>query len=210
MAAVLAHEIKTPLTSIKMNADILDEILDLKAAEKTSFSIIQKEINRLNNLVKDVLNFSRQTDLVYSTFDLQKMIENITIQVKNKLVQKNVKLISEVPSIQIEADEEKLTQVFLNLIDNSLDNFKVDGVINISSRFPQNGKKISISVEDNGGSNLDPKKIFEPFFTSKASGTGLGLSISQKIINQHQGNIILQESNREKTVFRIDLPLKRS
>ena len=208
MAAVLAHEIKTPLTSIKMNADILKEELELNEDEKVSFSIIQKEINRLNNLVKDVLSFSRQTELEYSKFNLKEKIENIRLQVNNKLISKNIHFINNCKAITIEADEEKLMQVFLNLIDNSLDSINSNGEIKIDTEINKNENILSIFVTDNGGSNLDENKIFEPFFTSKASGTGLGLSISQKIILSHNGNIKLVNSNNEETKFRINIPIK--
>jgi len=208
MAAVLAHEIKTPLTSIKMNADILNESLELNSEDKAAFSIIQKEINRLNNLVKDVLNFSRQTELVYSKFDLHKMIERLKLQLNSKLDQKNAELRNQTQSIEIEADEEKLIQVLLNMIDNSIESIGDSGIIIIESNIDINGF-VSIQVNDNGSSNLDRDKIFEPFYTSKASGTGLGLSISQKIIQQHGGTIKLIKSEKDNTIFRIDVPISK-
>lgn len=208
MAAVLAHEIKTPLTSIKMNADILKEELELTDNDKVSFSIIQKEINRLNNLVKDVLSFSRQTELEYSRFNLKEKIDNIKLQVNNKLQLKNVNFINNCESILIEADEEKLMQVFLNMIDNSLDSISSKGEIILDTKINKEENNISIFVTDNGGSALDENKIFEPFFTSKASGTGLGLSISQKIIKSHGGKINLVASNDDETKFSIIIPIK--
>jgi two-component system sensor histidine kinase AtoS len=208
MAAVLAHEIKTPLTSIKMNADILNEALELNSEDKSAFLIIQKEIDRLNNLVKDVLNFSRQTDLVYSKFNLHKMVERLKLQLNSKLDQKSAELKNQTKPIEIEADEEKLIQVLLNMIDNSIESIGESGIIIIDSNVNTDGF-VSILVKDNGSSNLDEDKIFEPFYTSKASGTGLGLSVSQKIIQQHNGNIKLVTSSKDKTVFRIDLPMSK-
>lgn len=208
MAAVLAHEIKTPLTSIKMNADILKEGLELNDEDKVSFSIIQKEINRLNNLVKDVLSFSRQMELEYSRFNLKETVENIRMQVYNKLNSKKAQLINNCKSITIEADEEKLTQVFLNFIDNSIDNINPNGKIIIDTKKNIKENILSIFITDDGGSNLNEDKIFEPFFTTKASGTGLGLSISQKIIQSHNGIIKLVNSNEKETKFRIDIPIK--
>ncbi len=210
MAAVLAHEIKTPLTSIKMNADILKERLELNKEDKVSFSIIQEEINRLNNLVKDVLSFSRQTELEYSKFNIKEKIDSIKLQVNNELISKNINFINNCISITIEADEEKLMQVFLNLIDNSLDSIIEDGEIKIDSELFSEDNLLSIYVTDNGGSNLDENIIFEPFFTSKASGTGLGLSISQKIIQSHNGTIKLVTSNYKETKFRIDIPINKN
>ncbi len=207
MAAVMAHEIKTPLTSIKMNADILYESLDLNDYDKNAFSIIQKEINRLNHLVKDVLGFARQTELIYSYFDFYLLIERIKKQLASKLNRKSAELINLTTKTFIEADEEKITLVLLNLIDNSLENIDKNGKIWIGSET--NDNVFSIFVADNGGSNLDEEKIFEPFFTTKSTGTGLGLSISKKIIQQHNGSIKLICSKPDRTEFKIDLPLKR-
>lgn len=208
MAAILAHEIKTPLTSIKMNADILNESLALQQDDEKSFSIIQKEINRLNNLVKDVLLFSKQTDLVYSELDLHELIENIKIQLENSIKQKNANFINNVNSLKIEGDHEKLKQVFLNLIDNSIDVIKDEGTIEISSNVEEDKNRVFIFIRDTGGSNMDKENIFEPFYTTKASGTGLGLSISQKIIKLHNGNITLEISNVSETVFKIEIPVR--
>lgn len=205
MAAVLAHEVKTPLTSIKMNTDILLETLNLHDEDKIPFTIIQKEIVRLNNLVKDVLQFSRQMELIYSEFYLKDLLENIHIQVQNKLQLKNAALRIKPNNFKIRADIEKLKQVFLNLIDNSIEAIESNGEITISAdEIDEN--KIAIQITDNGKSIQQPEKIFEPFFTTKASGTGLGLAISQKIIEQHKGSIKLISSKPGKTIFEIVLP----
>jgi two-component system sensor histidine kinase AtoS len=210
MAAVLAHEIKTPLTSIKMNADIISEELNLNAEEKENLSIIQTEINRMNNLVKDVLQFSRQMELDYSLFDLFDMIENIKTQLLNKLKTKNISFINNLNKIELNADEFKLMQVFLNLIDNSIEAVSNNGKIELTSSIDEALNNIKILVIDNGMGITEEAKIFEPFFTTKSSGTGLGLSVAQKIIEQHKGTIRPLSSEPGKTVFEIILPIMQS
>ncbi|MBU2444225.1 MAG: PAS domain S-box protein, partial [Bacteroidetes bacterium] len=206
MAAVLAHEIKTPLTSIKMNTDILLESMGLSEEAERSFSIIQKEVTRLNNLVKDVLQFSRQMDLEYSKVDLADIIGSVKLQIENKLSEKKFKLINNVSRITIVGDGEKLKQVFLNLIDNAIEAAERDGEVKIESTNVNN-KNLKLIISDNGRGIEHGEKIFEPFFTTKASGTGLGLAISQKIIEQHGGNIKLVSSQPGKTIFEIVLPI---
>lgn len=205
MAAVLAHEIKTPITSIKMNTDILLESMSLNEDDERSFSIIQKEVSRLNNLVKDVLQFSRQMDLEYSKVDLADIIGSIKLQLENKLSEKNIELIYNVPKMTIEGDSEKLRQVFLNLIDNAIEAAGINGEIKIESTEVDD-QKIKLIICDNGRGVEHGERIFEPFFTTKASGTGLGLAISQKIIEQHGGIIILISSQPGETIFEITLP----
>ncbi len=210
MAAVLAHEIKTPLTSIKMNADIIAEELQLNSEEKENLAIIQTEIIRMNNLVKDVLQFSRQMELDYSLFDLFDMIENIKSQLLNKLKTKNISFINNIYRIELNADEHKLMQVFLNLIDNSIEAVGNNGKIELTSSVDEALNNIKILVIDNGMGITAGAKIFEPFFTTKSSGTGLGLSVAQKIIEQHQGTIRYISSEPGKTVFEIILLIRQS
>ncbi len=205
MAAVLAHEIKNPLTSIKMNADILEESLPLKKEDEFPFSIIKKEISRLNNLVKDVLQFSRQMDLVYTEFDFKSLINEINSQLIAKLEKKKISFINNAAGLKLSADYEKLKQVFLNLFENSMDAVDSGGSIEISSS--EIDGELHIAFKDSGKGIKDVEKIFDPFFTTKASGTGLGLSVSQKIIEQHGGSLKLSSSVPGATVFEIILPV---
>lgn len=210
MAAVLAHEIKTPLTSIKLNTDMLIESLELNNEDQKSFNIISKEINRLNNLVKEVLQLSRQPDLNYSVSNIRDIVENIILETQNKTSQKAISLINKVESIKVEFDNEKIKQVLLNLIDNSIESINESGTIELTSSVKINTNKISIFIKDSGCGINDSLKIFEPFYTTKSSGTGLGLSISQKIIEQHKGILKLVSSKPGETIFEITLPLTKT
>jgi len=217
MAAVLAHEIKTPLTSIKMNTDIIAEELQLNPEERENIAIIQTEINRLNSLVKDVLQFSRQMELDFSEFNLFDLVETIKNQLYNKLKDKNISLINNSDKVNLTADRDKLTQVFLNLIENSIEAclpdrqaIGSDGEIKLTSQVDENKNQIRILVTDTGSGISSDVKVFEPFFTTKSSGTGLGLSVAQKIIEQHNGKIGLISSRPGKTIFEIMLPLIES
>ncbi len=210
MAAVLAHEIKTPLTSIKMNADIIAETPDLSDDNRENFEIMKLEINRLNNLVKDVLQFSRQMELNFSEVRLKELIDSVNYQLRKKLNDKNIIFVNNTDNVLLSADEDKLKQVFINLIDNSSEAVNQNGYIEISSRMNKADNSISIFIKDNG-SGIEPEfKIFEPFFTTKASGTGLGLSISQKIIEQHNGTFNLAASKKGETIFEIKMPINQN
>ena len=214
MAAVLAHEIKTPLTSIKLNADIIAETLDLSDDDRENFEIMKTEINRLNNLVKDVLQFSRQMELNFSEVNLKELIDNVYNQLCKKLEEKNISLINSAENVLLNVDADRLRQVFINLIDNSIEACLPDrrainehGLIEISSQIHKQENSISIFIKDKGNGIEPGLKIFEPFFTTKSSGTGLGLSISQKIIEQHEGDLNLLSSKKGETIFEAKLPM---
>jgi len=209
MAAILAHEVKTPLTSIKMNVDILANSLVLNNEDRQSFNIINKEINRLNNLVKEVLQFSRQSELDLNEFDFNEIVQTICKNTKSRYDSRGFKLINKIESFSLYGDKEKLYQVFLNMIENAYESSVDNGIVLIENSIENNVSKIIIS--DNGkGIPVDIKsRIFEPFYTTKSSGTGLGLSICKKIIEQHKGSIKLISSEVGKTIFEIVLPINK-
>ncbi len=206
MSAVLAHEIRNPLNSIKINADILHETAVLTENQRKRIKIIRKEVERLNNLVKDVLMFSRQSELVLIDLSLKNLIDGLYQQIMNILEEKKIDFKNSIGDVRIKGDFEKLKQVFLNLILNSIDAIFEDGMIEISSVTDNGSGKIYISVTDNGCGVANPDKMFDPFYTSKNLGTGLGLSISQNIIKQHNGELVLHSSKPGETVFHIILP----
>jgi two-component system sensor histidine kinase AtoS len=207
MGAVLAHEVKTPLTSIKMNADILSSSLELNDEDKQSFSIINKEITRLNNLVKEILQYSKQSELNYTNLKLSDVIKAIKKNNANKYQSKNFEIIANLDDVYINGDSEKLYQVFLNLCENSFNSTAEDGHIEFNSSIE--GNMLEIIINDNGKGIPEEyrDKIFEAFFTSRPSGTGLGLSICKKIIEMHGGDIVLVDSDTNGTSFKIELPI---
>lgn len=207
MSAVLAHEIRNPLNSIKINADILFETLDLTENKKRRLQIMQKEINRLDNLVKEVLLYSRQVNLVFTEFNIYNLIDNILLQLKPHFEEKKIIVKNTIEKVNIKGDSEKLKQVFMNLILNAVDAVPESG--NIEFYNERENGKVKIFLKDNGCGIPDVEKIFEPFFTTKNLGTGLGLPISQNIIEQHSGCIEILSSKFGETIFCITIPIQQ-
>lgn len=206
MSAILAHEIKTPLTSIKMNVDILSQTLNLNDDDKECLEIIKKETNRLTQLVKEVLQFSKTSELNLSKVNLKLFSEEIFQLTKAQNLHKQITFINETDDVEIFVDSDKFKQVLLNLVQNSIDAIVNEGIIHLSSQV--NEDEILIYVKDNGNGIEETDKIFDPFFTTKPSGTGLGLSVSQKIIEQHNGALRLVSSKAGETIFEIKLPFR--
>ncbi|MGC8858835.1 MAG: ATP-binding protein [Ignavibacteria bacterium] len=205
MSAILSHEIRNPLNSIKINTDILVQTLNLSPTQSRRLQIIQKEVNRLDNLLKEVLFFSRTAELRYSEFNLRLLVDAIYHQIKPTLEEKHINFVNHLPDLTISADSEKLKQVFLNLIINAIDAIGDNGSIKISLLI---NDFVDIYIEDSGSGIPEPDKLFEPFYTTKTMGTGLGLFISQNIIEQHKGELKLVSSQPGKTIFQIRLPDK--
>jgi signal transduction histidine kinase len=206
MSAILAHEIRNPLNSIKINADILIDTVNFTENQKKRIKLIQKEVDRLNNLVKDVLMFSRQDNLMQVDFVFTIFIEGLRSQLRSILEEKNISFEYDCPEIKIRGDVDKLKQVFLNIILNSIDAIYENGKISIEVNLNETNDKFIIDIIDNGSGVTFPEKLFEPFHTTKNLGTGLGLSISQNILRNHKGDLYLLRSKPTETIFRIELP----
>ncbi|MBK6682716.1 MAG: GHKL domain-containing protein [Ignavibacteriales bacterium] len=210
MSTVLAHEIKTPLTSIKLNIEMLLESLVLSQEDNSSFRIIQKEINRMNGLVNDVLQLSRVYVLNYSSVMMNRFTENIIEEVRNKVQQKSLQVKNMVKTVELEIDSDKMRQVLLNMIDNAIEASDENGIIELISEVNEERNKFSLKIKNGCTEMPDIGKIFVPFYTNKVSGTGLGLSISRNIVEQHYGEIILSLAQENQIEFTIILPILRS
>lgn len=206
MSAMLAHEIRNPLNSIKINSDILLDTLNLTENKKRRLQIVQKEVNRLDNLVKEVLLYSRQVSLVLTEFNLFNLLDNLIAQLKPHFLEKKIKIINNLEKIIVKADSEKFKQVFINLILNAVDAVTEFGIIEFYSQC--NNGCINIFAKDNGCGIPEPEKVFEPFYTTKNLGTGLGLPISQNIVEQHSGSMKVLKSVDGETVFCITIPIQ--
>ncbi|MGE5437109.1 MAG: PAS domain S-box protein [Syntrophothermus sp.] len=201
MAAYLSHEIKTPLASIKLNIEMLEKSLILPDNKQKSFLIIQKEIKRLSKLLKNVLQFSKQTDLVFVNINLENLMDSIFDLYENLLNQKNIEFINNLSFANVYGDYQKLQTVFMHLFENSIDAMEEGGILEVYSHF--NNNILDVFVKDSGPGISNGEHIFDPFFTTKNTGTGLGLSIAQKIIEQHNGKISLLSSKKGETIFKI-------
>lgn len=207
MSAILAHEIRNPLNSIKINADILLETLELSENKKRRLQIMQKEVNRLDNLVKEVLLYSRHVNLVLTDFNIYNLIDSLLIQLKSHFEEKKITFKNKLEKVIVKGDSEKLKQVFINLILNSVDAVPENGIIEFYS--DKVDSKLNIYIKDNGCGIQDVEKVFEPFFTTKNLGTGLGLPISQNIVEQHSGIMKVINSVQGETIFCITIPMQQ-
>lgn len=212
LAAGVAHEINNPLTGILTNASLLLDDLKDGDTRRDDVQVIVNETIRCREIVKRLLDFARQTKPQKSLTNINSLIDNIVLLVRNQTSFRNVNiernLSDEIPEIM--ADKDQIQQVFINFILNASDAMPNGGEIKVSTRVIENGEYVEIRLADTGlGISEENKhKIFDPFFTTKESGTGLGLSISYGIVEQHGGTINVESEIGKGTTFIVLLPVK--
>lgn len=213
LSAGVAHEIRNPLAIIKNSAQVLEKNIaeNEKTRELTSFII--EEVDRLNRVVTNFLDFARPHTLNPEKNQISVVIEKSLHLAEPKLSEMNVKVIKDyrnnLPEVKI--DSELLSQAFLNLIINAAESTVDEGNLTIRLRSTRDkfGKKyIETSFTDTGaGIPANAlEKIFNPFFSTKDSGSGLGLAIVHKIIEAHDGQILVESKTNQGTVFTVRLP----
>lgn len=215
----LAHDIKTPLTSMIGYLSILDEIDDMpKKKQKNYISIALDKSYRLEDLINELFDVARFNSekivLEKEELNLNSMLEQIIDDFYPTLreLNKSIKLNYNEP-ISINGDSDKLSRVFNNLIKNAISYSKEESEIVINLKKDNNNAIVEVINKGKQISKEKLSKIFEKFYrldsarTSRTGGSGLGLAIAKDIVELHNGTIIA-ESNEEETTFRVTLPLK--
>ena len=211
LAAGVAHEINNPLTGILTNSSLLLDDLEKADPRREDVEVIVKETIRCREIVKRLLDFARQTKPQKQLININSIIENIILLVRNQTSFRNIviqkELSENIPDVM--ADRDQIQQVFVNIIINSSEAMARGGSLTIESKLAEQSDSILIRFTDTGPGIPDDikEKIFDPFFTTKEQGTGLGLSISYGIIEQHGGDISIESKRGEGTKFTIRLPI---
>ncbi len=217
VARKLAHEIKNPLTPIQLSIDSLREKYKNKLSNQSQdfekyLETINRQIKDIEKLVNEFSNFARMPRPILKKINIISIINNVLDLIK--MSSKNsINLIQKSKFTQIQADEDQLNRVFINLIKNSeeafLENLKKNPNFkgNIDIEIIDNNDYIVCRLSDNGPGITDSKKAMTPYFTTKKTGTGLGLPIVSKIINEHSGKFSIRNKKKESgIVINIWLP----
>lgn len=213
LASGVAHEIRNPLNTIgtivqQLNKDF--EPQNNSGEYHELAELVHSEVKRINDTVQDFLRFARPEPIAPSEFSISVFFRQLQIQYQAIFENHNISFkLTSGYNENVVWDERKMKQVFINLLQNSIDAIGKDGQIEITVSPAEKGE-LEIKFHDNG-TGIDPKiqdKIFNLYFTTKAKGTGIGLSIVQRIIYEHGGIIHIDSDNKKRgTTFIILLPI---
>ncbi|MCA9267426.1 MAG: two-component sensor histidine kinase [Planctomycetales bacterium] len=214
LAGELAHEIKNPLSVIRMNMDLLAEDFDPPQDQRerralAKVKVVQQQCERLQNLLNDFLRFARVQNLQLTPGDLNELVARVLTFIAPQAREQSIEIIRylspDLPSILL--DDETLQAALLNLVLNAVQAMPAGGALTARTRLTRQG--VALDLIDTGcGMNEEAAlRMFEPFYTTKEGGSGLGLPMAQKIIAAHGGRIDVQSEVGRGTQFTLELPM---
>jgi two-component system nitrogen regulation sensor histidine kinase NtrY len=214
VARKIAHEIKNPLTPIKLSTERMIKKWEHKDPDfdevfHRSAKTIVKEVDSLKRLVDEFSKFGKMPEINKSPADISGVIDEVVNLYKDyKGVQLNVSLPPNPPIAELDA--EQFRRVMINIFDNAIQAMTDSGRIDVSLHFDVPANKAFIEIADNGPGirDEDKERLFLPYFSTKKDGTGLGLAIAYRIIKEHKGYIRVRDNNPSGTIFTIEIPIK--
>ena len=211
MAASLAHEIGTPLNAISGHMELLASNHPNDSDTQRRIQIISKQLDFIVTTVKRLLKRTHERPMLFESTDLNALLQEVLSLVAPTLEKQSivheVKFHQDLPSLQV--DRDALQQVFLNLINNSVDAMMGGGRLEITTTLNRQTGCADVIISDTGtGIERDTlEHLFEPMWTTKNTGSGFGLAIAHQIIVEHGGQIEVLPGLRQGTAFRLSLPL---
>ncbi|MFC1936645.1 ATP-binding protein [Chloroflexota bacterium] len=214
VTAIFAHEVRNPINNISTGLQLMAIEFPVEDPIQNQIDRLKQDCDRLAELMKSVLSFSKSREYKFEAVDLRGLIENILERWRPRLNRNNIQYRIQIPEhlLKINGDKRALEQVFINLISNASLAMKnqSNGVLAVKAFVEKDAdilNSVNVDITDNGpGIPVEIRdRIFEPFFTTNKDGTGLGLAITKRIVTAHRGQITV-ESFPGGTVFHIKLP----
>jgi signal transduction histidine kinase len=213
IAAQITHEVRNPLSSIGLNAELLEEELGALGGEQALEAqaiarAIVKEVDRLTDITEQYLRFARLPRPTLEREDLGAIVSSLLSFQRTELAERKIAVELDVPSSlpQVAVDEQQLRQALLNLMRNASEAMAGGGRLTIRAR--RDGDLVVLAIADSG-QGIAPEhvaKVFDPFFSTKEGGTGLGLALTQQIVVEHGGTIDVVSEPGRGTTFTVRLP----
>ncbi len=209
IAAAVSHELKNPLTGIKMAAYFLKDKVSREDTEANkSIADIESEVDRANKIVMEILTFSQPISPIFNTVNVNDILAEILPVQEYQAQLHDIKVTKQLQKINsvVKADRDQLKQIFDNLINNALQAMGAGGELTVMSMEEEDLVKVKIKDTGVGIPDENIKSIFQPFFTTKDKGIGLGLSIVNEIVKKHQGTISVESRLGQGTTFIVSFP----
>jgi signal transduction histidine kinase len=209
LSAVVAHEVRNPLGAIFNALATLRHFVEPTAPAHTLVNIVQEEANRLNQLIEDLLDFARPPSPLLQSVSLTHLLIAAvhTAMSGQSRVHVEWALADDIPAVPL--DERMMGRTFVNLVTNAVQAMPTGGTLRIAARRSEEPSGALVEFTDTGP-GIPPdvrERLFQPFFTTKATGTGLGLAIVQRTVETHSGRITVESPPSGGTTFRLLLPL---
>lgn len=210
LAAGVAHEVNTPLTGISSYAQMLRREVDATDPKAELLEKIEKQTFRASKIINSLLNFSRSGGIEFEALDVNKLVGDVLSLLEHQLETARVKVRKELAADlpRVRGNENRLQQVFFNLILNARDAMPSGGWLTVATRSDEDTVVVEVSDTGVGIKKEHVKRIYDPFFTTKGlgRGTGLGLSVSYGILQEHGGAIFVESAPGKGTTFQVALP----
>jgi len=210
IARTIAHEVRNPLTNIDLaTSQLKSEIPVIDEGSAYFFDVIERNSNRINKLILDLLQSTKFSELNFSQISIAQLLDDTLLLAKDRMDLNQIQVEKKYnDESRIMVDTEKIKIAFLNIIVNAIEAMEPGkGLLSIKTRKENTDCIISIADNGIGMDEAALAKVFEPYFTSKPNGNGLGLANTQNIVFNHKGNISVSSVLGKGTIFTIRLPL---
>jgi signal transduction histidine kinase len=215
LAAGVAHEIRNPLTAIKVRLHSLKRSVQADVSAREDATFIGEEIGRLERIVNDILQFARPADPQFATLEVGSFLREVHALLQPQVAARSVDFtLGPIADGTVQADPQQIKQVLINLIQNAAESITGTGAVTLRARaatLALAGRPAPVMILEvcDTGSGIPPevqKRLFDPFFTTKDNGTGLGLAIAARIVQKHGGALLYQTQPGQGTTFGVVLP----
>lgn len=210
-AASIAHEIRNPMTSLKGFVELLK--MNNSTDNKNYLNVMESELQRMDLILSELLFLSKPRELHYNEISIEKVVKEVIELLMPQAFQHHILLkleTSDYYNINIIGSDNRLKQMLINLVKNAIEVMENGGTITM--KIENNNHVVNLSIIDQGPGLRDSEvqHLFTPFYTTKSTGTGLGLPLVKKVIDEHNGSIVVKSTVGEGTTFKISLPISDS